>query len=86
MKKKSGQFVVGFAAETDDLMNKASEKLKVKALDLIVANDITQTEAGFDSDTNAAMVLDAHGIVEDIPLMSKRDVAMRILDLIHPRL
>jgi len=86
MKKKSGQFVVGFAAETDDLMNKASEKLKVKALDLIVANDITQTGVGFDSDTNAAMVLDAHGIVEDIPLMSKRDVAMRILDLIHPRL
>tara|TARA_B100001971_G_C18266504_1_gene593237 strand:+ start:2320 stop:3408 length:1089 start_codon:yes stop_codon:yes gene_type:complete len=81
--KKTGQFMVGFAAETENLIEEATRKLKEKGLDMIVANDVTQPDAGFGSDTNAAIVLDAHGIVEDMPLMPKRGMAMKILDLIR---
>ena len=84
--KKSGQFIVGFAAETDSLIRESTLKIQAKGLDLIIANDITQPGAGFGSDTNEAVVLDAHGIVEHLPLMSKRDMAMKILDLIRSRL
>ena len=84
--EKSSQFIVGFAAETENLMEEATRKLKTKGLDLIVANDVTQPGAGFGSEANAALVLNTHGIVEDLPLMPKRDMAMKILDLIHDRL
>jgi phosphopantothenoylcysteine decarboxylase/phosphopantothenate--cysteine ligase len=71
---------VGFAAESENMVANAKKKLKEKRLDMIVANDITQTDAGFDVDTNRVTIIDKKGKTEDVPLMSKRDVAERILD------
>ncbi len=71
---------VGFAAESDDLLNNASKKLTAKRLALIAANDITAENAGFGVDTNKVTILDREGGMEDLPLMSKYEVAHRILD------
>ena len=71
---------VGFAAESDRLQENARAKVAGKSLDLIVANDITRGDSGFASDTNKVLLVDRHGNVEDLPLMSKYDVASRILD------
>ena len=76
-----GDFVkVGFAAETEDLVNNARKKLKQKDLDLIVANDITDKDSGFGTDTNKVTIIDKSGKIEELPLMSKREVADKILD------
>jgi phosphopantothenoylcysteine decarboxylase/phosphopantothenate--cysteine ligase len=76
-----GDFIkVGFAAESEDVVTNAKKKLKAKALDLVVANDITQSDAGFDVDTNRVVIIDKTGKAEALPLMSKREVAERILD------
>jgi phosphopantothenoylcysteine decarboxylase / phosphopantothenate---cysteine ligase len=72
--------LVGFAAETTDLLAHAKEKLEKKNLDLIVANDVTRTDAGFDSDTNLVKILYRDGTVEDLPLMTKLAVAHQVLD------
>jgi len=79
-KRKGKRILVGFAAETDDLVANARKKLQRKNLDLMVANDVGQTGAGFDVDTNVVKILDAMGGVEELPLLSKREVADRILD------
>ncbi len=79
-KRKGQQIVVGFAAETDDLVANARKKLQRKNLDLVVANDVSQPGAGFDADTNAVKILDPQGTVEDVPTLPKRQVADRILD------
>ena len=71
---------VGFAAESEDLEEAARAKLLAKNLDLIVANDITDPISGFGSDNNKVLMVDRHGTVEELPLMSKYDVAQRILD------
>jgi phosphopantothenoylcysteine decarboxylase / phosphopantothenate---cysteine ligase len=71
--------VVGFAAESRDLAQNASEKLKAKRLDLIVANDITAADAGFGTDTNRVTLIDAAGRTEALPLMSKDEVAQTII-------
>ncbi len=71
---------VGFAAESERLQENARAKVAGKSLDLIVANDITRDDSGFASDTNKVLLVDKHGNVEDLPLMSKYDVASRILD------
>jgi phosphopantothenoylcysteine decarboxylase/phosphopantothenate--cysteine ligase len=71
--------VVGFAAESRDLEPNAAEKLRAKRLDLIVANDITAADAGFGSDTNRVMLIDASGKVEALPLASKADVAQAVV-------
>jgi phosphopantothenoylcysteine decarboxylase/phosphopantothenate--cysteine ligase len=77
----SGDFVkVGFAAETQDLLENARAKIAKKGLDLIVANDVTAQDAGFATDTNRVTLIAASGEAEELPLMSKRDVAERILD------
>ncbi len=81
-KQRHGQLlVVGFAAETDDLVRHAREKLQRKRLDLIVANDITREGAGFDKDTNIVTLLahDTDAPIE-LPLMSKLAASHRILD------
>lgn len=79
--KKSKQILVGFAAETDNLIVYASEKLRKKNLDLIIANDLTQQGAGFGSDQNRAKIIDREGrVIKDLPLMSKREMADQILD------
>jgi phosphopantothenoylcysteine decarboxylase / phosphopantothenate---cysteine ligase len=70
---------VGFAAESEDLIENARTKLERKGLDLIVANDITGPDAGFGADANRCILLDGNG-QEELPLLSKRDVAEHILD------
>jgi phosphopantothenoylcysteine decarboxylase/phosphopantothenate--cysteine ligase len=74
------RLLVGFAAETDSVIENARQKLKQKNLDIIVVNDITRQGAGFGTDTNAVTVLDRSGAVIDLPLMQKSEVAARILD------
>lgn len=71
--------VVGFAAETNDVVNYAKSKMEKKNLDLVVANDITQKGAGFGSDTNIATIISRKNEI-DFPLMSKRELADKILD------
>ena len=80
-KKKPGQILVGFAAETDNVEKNAQSKLKKKNLDMIVANDVTKPGAGFNVDTNIAALITADGIVEQ-PLQTKRQLAEKILDKI----
>ena len=79
-KRKGRRILVGFAAETHDLVANAGKKLQRKNLDLMVANDVSQPGAGFDGDTNLVKILDAKGGVEELPLQSKGSVADRILD------
>ena len=81
--RKEGTLVVGFAAESENLLQNAQLKLQTKNLDAIVANDITQSGAGFDSDTNEIKILTrSNGNVIELPLMSKADTANHILDMI----
>jgi phosphopantothenoylcysteine decarboxylase/phosphopantothenate--cysteine ligase len=76
-----GDFIrVGFAAESENTVANARQKLKEKRLDLIVANDITGKDSGFDVDTNKVTIIDKSGKVESLPLLSKREVADSILD------
>jgi phosphopantothenoylcysteine decarboxylase/phosphopantothenate--cysteine ligase len=84
--KSVGQVLVGFAAETDDLLENAATKLARKGLDLIVANDVSQPDAGFEVDTNRAILLDSSGSVEEQPLQTKRELADAILDRVRHRL
>ncbi|MDP2950291.1 MAG: phosphopantothenoylcysteine decarboxylase, partial [Chloroflexota bacterium] len=76
----SGFVRVGFAAESQELVANARQKLESKGLDLIVANDVTDPEAGFGADTNRVVILDRAGGEERLPLMTKYEVAQRILD------
>ena len=76
-----GNFLkVGFAAESVNIVANAKQKLEKKQLDLIVANDITDSSSGFGTDTNKVTLIDRSGNVEKLPLLSKREVADRILD------
>lgn len=79
-KYKKGRIFVGFAAETADLFENAWAKLKEKKLDLIVANDVLQEGAGFDTDTNIVDLIDAKGRKTSLPKMPKTDLARRILE------
>ncbi len=79
-KKKKHRILVGFAMESEDLVENAKAKLLAKNMDLIVANDLKQEGAGFQSDTNIVKILDREGGMEELPLMDKADVAERILD------
>jgi phosphopantothenoylcysteine decarboxylase/phosphopantothenate--cysteine ligase len=76
-----GDFLkIGFAAESEDVVANAKKKLEKKQLDLIVANDITDASSGFGVDTNKVTLIDKKGKAEKLPLMSKREVADKILD------
>jgi phosphopantothenoylcysteine decarboxylase/phosphopantothenate--cysteine ligase len=77
---------VGFAAETSDLVTYARAKLAAKHLDLLVANDVSRADSGFGSDTNKVLLFYANGETEDLPLLSKTEVAARIWDRIVPML
>jgi phosphopantothenoylcysteine decarboxylase/phosphopantothenate--cysteine ligase len=72
--------VVGFAAESEDLLTNAEKKLREKRLDLIVANDITRTDAGFDVEDNAVTMIRRDGSRVEVPLSNKRIIADRVLD------
>jgi phosphopantothenoylcysteine decarboxylase/phosphopantothenate--cysteine ligase len=77
---KGDFFKVGFAAEIEDIVANARQKLENKQLDLIVANDITDKDSGFGADTNKVILIDRDGKVESLPLLTKREVADKILD------
>ena len=79
-RRKGRRILVGFAAETHDLVAEARRKLRTKRLDLIVANDVTTPGAGFGSDQNAVHLLDPSGLDEVVQLTAKEEVATRILD------
>ena len=79
-KKKKERILIGFAMESEDLIKNAKAKMLAKNMDLIVANDVKQKDAGFQSDTNIVKILDRDGGIEELPLMDKIDVADRILD------
>lgn len=76
---KGSRIVIGFAAETENLIENAKKKLNEKGADLIVANDVSASDSGFDVDTNRITLVSPEG-VEELPLMSKRDAAARIVD------
>jgi phosphopantothenoylcysteine decarboxylase/phosphopantothenate--cysteine ligase len=77
---KNGKVLVGFAAETENHVKNGLEKLKAKNLDLIIINPASGPDSAFDSDMNHATIIDASGHTEEIPLVSKRVMADRILD------
>ena len=77
---RDGRVLVGFAAETGDLEANARAKLEAKRLDVIVANDVTKSGAGFEHDTNEVLVLTAAGGRRHVPLTTKREVAKIVLD------
>ena len=79
-KKKKERILIGFALESEDLIKNAKAKMLAKNMDLIVANDVKQKDAGFQSDTNIVKILDRDGGIEELPVMDKMDVADRILD------
>lgn len=84
--KTEKQLLVGFAAETDHVIEEAGRKLRNKKLNAIIANDISRADKGFDSDFNQAVILDDAGAMIDIPLCTKRDMADTILDYCLSRL
>jgi len=76
-----GNFIkVGFAAESNNLVKNAKQKLQKKGLDFIVANDITASDSGFGTDTNRVTIIDRKGKVDSLPLLAKREVADKVLD------
>jgi len=79
--RTNGMLVIGFAAETENVLANAREKLRSKRVDAIVANDVTRKDAGFDSATNAITIITKDNTLE-LPLMSKTEAADRILDVI----
>ena len=79
--RKSGQVVIGFAAETDNVLENARQKLLAKNLDAIVVNDVSREGVGFDSDRNAVTIITRHEVVE-VPETTKWEVAQRVLDQI----
>jgi phosphopantothenoylcysteine decarboxylase/phosphopantothenate--cysteine ligase len=77
---KDGKWLVGFAAETEDLIANAQKKLHEKNLDMVVANNVAEDGSGFDGDTNIATIVDRTGATRSLPLMSKDDLADCIYD------
>ncbi|WFA09818.1 bifunctional phosphopantothenoylcysteine decarboxylase/phosphopantothenate--cysteine ligase CoaBC [Tissierella sp. Yu-01] len=82
-KLKKDQIIVGFAAETNNVEEFATGKLKKKNFDFIVANDVTEPGAGFKNDTNIATIIDNHGNLDKHPLMGKKHLAKIIFDKIY---
>jgi phosphopantothenoylcysteine decarboxylase / phosphopantothenate---cysteine ligase len=77
---------VGFAAETDNIITNAQNKMSRKQVDLLVANDVTRSDSGFGTDTNKVFIFHANGTIEDLPAMPKTSVAVAIWDRIVPLL
>jgi phosphopantothenoylcysteine decarboxylase/phosphopantothenate--cysteine ligase len=79
-RQKGDRVLVGFATETEDVLQNAARKLRSKNLDMIVANDVTQEGAGFAHDTNIVTLIDRRERIETLPLMSKDEVAHTVYD------
>ena len=84
--RRPGQVLVGFAAETEEVVARARRKLEQKAVDFVVVNDVSAPGAGFDHDTNEVTILGADGYATAVPLSTKRQVADAILDEVVARL
>lgn len=82
VQQRSSQIMVGFAAETEAVAEHAADKLKRKGLDLVVGNNVAEAGSGFGSDTSAAILIDREGHTTPIPVMSKRALADKILDVV----
>lgn len=80
--RSNGMLVIGFAAESENVVENARQKLTGKDLDAIVANDISRSDSGFDTATNAVTIITKNGGPVELPLLSKREAANRILDVI----
>jgi phosphopantothenoylcysteine decarboxylase/phosphopantothenate--cysteine ligase len=78
--RKTGAVALGFALETQDLISNARKKLKEKGFHLIAANSASESDAGFEVDTNRVTILDTGGGVEELPVLPKEDVAEKLLD------
>ena len=78
--KRPGQVLVGFSAETGQVLENAAGKLRRKNLDLVVANDVSRPDAGFDVDTNQAVLVEADGTAEELPLMTKAELARLVVE------
>jgi phosphopantothenoylcysteine decarboxylase/phosphopantothenate--cysteine ligase len=76
---------VGFAAETDDVEGRARAKLVAKGVDLVVGNLVGVDDSGFDTGTNRAVLVDRDQRVDQLPLLSKRELATAILDAVRDR-
>ena len=85
-RKPAGQVLMGFAAETSDVIDNADSKLRRKNLDMVVANDVSKPGVGFAHDTNEVIVLMADGTRHHVPLTDKRDIARAVLDAARARL
>jgi len=79
-KLKKNKIIIGFAAETQNVIENAKKKIKQKNFDFIVANDVSKENAGFKSETNIVSILDKYGNIEDFPLMKKEKLAKIIID------
>jgi len=79
--RRSSQLLIGFAAETENVLEHAREKLRNKSLDAIVVNDVSQSGIGFDSDRNAVTIITSTEVIE-VPETSKWEVAHRVLDIV----
>ena len=80
--KKGKRILVGFAAETEDMIENAKEKMRKKNLDLIVANDVSKKDTGFQSDVNKAFLISKHGKVKELPVMMKSLLAREVFDAV----
>jgi phosphopantothenoylcysteine decarboxylase/phosphopantothenate--cysteine ligase len=84
--RRPDQVLVGFAAETHDVLDRARSKLVAKGIDMIVANDVAAPGVGFDHDTNAVVIVERDGPVTEVPLTTKAAVADAVLDRVVARL
>jgi phosphopantothenoylcysteine decarboxylase/phosphopantothenate--cysteine ligase len=82
-RRRDGQVIVGFCAETQDLLGQALKKIRGKGVDLLIANDVSQKDAGFDVPTNRVLIVSRNEEVESVPLLHKEAVAERIWDRIQ---
>jgi phosphopantothenoylcysteine decarboxylase / phosphopantothenate---cysteine ligase len=83
--RKGDRIFIGFAAETENVVEEARRKLREKNLDLIVANDVSRLDAGFDVDTNAVTLIPAAGAPENLPLQPKSEIARRVVEWAESR-
>jgi phosphopantothenoylcysteine decarboxylase/phosphopantothenate--cysteine ligase len=84
-KQKGGRLFVGFAAETGNPIAGARKKLAAKRLDMIVANDVSRSDAGFEVDTNKVTFITSCGMIVDLPLMSKKAIAGKIINWLEQK-
>lgn len=85
-KQKNNQFIVGFAAETQDLIANATKKLESKKLDLLLANDVSNDKIGFNSDDNQISFIDKNGVFEKTNIESKASISSKLVKILSERL